>query len=121
MKIIANENVFEPIIEFLENEGHEIINVRTNGLSGSTDDRIFNLAVSKNLVIVTMDKDFSRMIRFPPDKCGGIIVIKLYRMTIDSVTQLFKRYFKSLDLNKIQHKLVIITPEGIRIRGKDIN
>lgn len=120
MKIIADENVFEPILDFLKNEGHEVINVRANGLSGISDDKIYNLAVTQQLVIVTMDKDFSRMIRFPPERCGGIIVVKLYRMTVEKTTELFKHYFKTLDLGKINRKLVIITPEGTKFRGKGL-
>ncbi len=120
MKIIADENVFEPIIDFLKDEGHEVINVRTNGLPGMSDDKIYSLAVAQQLVIITMDKDFSRMIRFPPERCGGIIVVKLYRMTVKRVTDLFKRYFRTFEPAKITRKLVIITPEGTKFRGKGL-
>ena len=120
MKIIADENVFEPIIEFLQEEGHEVINVRKSNLSGSSDDTIYKLAVDKKMIIVTMDKDFSRMLRFPPEKCGGIIVVKLYKMTVDKATKICKQYFRTIDLTKIAHKLVIITPEGVKLRSRKI-
>ncbi len=116
MRIIADENVFEPIIDFLKKEGHEVISVRVSGLSGASDDKIYETAVAQRLVIITMDKDFSRILRFPPEKCGGIIVAKLYRMTVDKTTLLFRQYFKTIDLVKINGKLIIITPEGVRMR-----
>lgn len=116
MNIIANENVFEPIIEFLKSKGHSIISVRDSPLSGASDDEIYELAIKDKLIILTMDKDFSRMVRFPPERCGGIIVVKLYRMTVDKTTEVFKQYFKSLDEEKITGQLVIITREGVRLR-----
>jgi len=117
MNIIANENVFEPIIESLRSEGHNVISVRESSLSGVADDRIYEKAVKDNLIILTMDKDFSRIMRFPPERCGGIIVVKLYRMTVEKTTELFRRYFKSLDEEQIKRKLVIMTKDGVSFRS----
>ncbi|MDI6839627.1 MAG: DUF5615 family PIN-like protein [bacterium] len=71
MNIIANKNVFEPIIEFLKTEGHNVINVRGTSLSGASDDEIYKLAVKDKLIILTMDKDFERIVRFSPECCGN--------------------------------------------------
>ncbi len=64
-----------------------------------------------------MDKDFSRITRFPPEECGGIIVVKIYKMTVDKTTKLFKHFFNAMDKEKIAGQLVIITKDGVRIRG----
>ncbi len=116
MNIIANENVFEPIVEFLRSEGHNVTNIRGSSLSGASDDEIYELAIKDKLIILTMDRDFSRIVRFPPERCGGIIVVKLYRMSVEETTELFKRYFSSLDEEEITKRLVIISREGIRFR-----
>jgi len=78
VKIFANENLFEPIIDYLRSLGHDVLSIRDAGLSGISDDEAYRRACKENRVIVTMDKDFSRMFRFPPEKCGGIIVVKIY-------------------------------------------
>jgi predicted nuclease of predicted toxin-antitoxin system len=119
MNILANENVYEPIIEFLRAEGHTVTSVREGDLSGVADDEIYAAAIKDRLIIVTMDKDFSRIIRFPPERCGGIIVVKPYRMSVEKTTQLFKQYFGSLDQDKIAGRLVIITRDGIRFRASE--
>ncbi len=116
MNIIANENVFEPIIEFLRSEGHKVISVRETSLAGASDDDVYKTAVENKYVILTMDKDFTRTLRFPPDRCGGIIVTKLYRITVSEATKLFKRYFNTLDKDDISGNLVIITREGVGVR-----
>jgi SepF-like predicted cell division protein (DUF552 family) len=63
-----------------------------------------------------MDKDFSRMFRFPPGKCGGIIVVKIYKRTVDETLEIFKKFYRSLKEKDIRKNLVIITPENVRIR-----
>jgi SepF-like predicted cell division protein (DUF552 family) len=67
-------------------------------------------------MIITMDKDFSRMFRFPPERCGGIIVVKIYRHTVDETLEIFKKFYKSIKEKDVFENLIIITPEGVRIR-----
>lgn len=116
MNIFANENVFDPIIGFLRSQGHRVISVREAGLSGISDDAIYQKAVSEGLVILTMDKDFANMLRFPPERCGGIIVIKIYRHTVDETTELFKRHFNALSPELASGRLTIISSDKVRIK-----
>ena len=116
MKIFANENLFDPIIEYLKTLGHDVLSIRESGLSGISDDEVYQRACKENRVIVTMDKDFSRIFRFPPEKCGGIIVVKIYKRTVDETLALFKKYYHSILEKDIAKNLIIITPEGLRIK-----
>lgn len=116
MKMFANENLFEPIIKYLRSIGHDVLSLREAGLSGISDDEVYQLACKEKHVIITMDKDFTRMFRFSPKPCGGIIVVKLYRRTIDETLSLFKKFFKEIKEEDIKNNLVIITPEGVRTR-----
>ena len=68
-----------------------------------------------------MDKDFTRMFLFPPEKCGGIIVVKIYKRTLDETLSIFKKFFKPIPEQEIIKNLVIITPEGVRIRKSTLN
>jgi predicted nuclease of predicted toxin-antitoxin system len=71
MKIIADENLYNPIIDYLKDSGHEVTNIRQSDLAGSADEEIFQLACKDKSIIVTMDKDFSRIFRFPPGDAEG--------------------------------------------------
>jgi len=116
MKFFANENVFEPIIAYLRDLGHDILSIRDSGLSGITDDEVYRRACDEKRVIVAMDKDFSRTFRFPPEGCGGIIVLKLYKLSIEETLEYFKEYFANLKAEDIVDNLVTVTKEGVRIR-----
>ena len=116
MKIFANENLFEPIIDYLRSLGNDVLSIRDCGLSGISDDEVYEKACKENMAIITMDKDFTRIFRFPPEKCGGIVVAKLYKRPVDETLTIFKKYYQSIKKEDIKKNLVIITPEGVRIR-----
>ena len=116
MKLFANENLFEPIIDYLRSLGHDVLSIRDSGLSGISDDEVYQRACKEKLVIITMDKDFTRMFRFPPAKCGGIIVVKIYKRTVDETLSIFRNFFDHIQEKDIHRNLIIITPEGVRIR-----
>lgn len=116
MKMFANENLFEPIIEYLKDLGHNVLSIRDAGLSGISDDEVYKLACKENRVIITMDKDFSRLFRFSPEKCGGIIVVKIYKRTVNETLEIFKKFYKSIKEEDVKGNLVILTPEGVRIK-----
>ena len=68
------------------------------------------------MVIITMDKDFTRIFRFPPERCGGIVVAKIYKRPVDETLTIFRKYYQSIKEEDMKRNLVIITPEGVRIR-----
>jgi predicted nuclease of predicted toxin-antitoxin system len=116
VRILANENLYDPIVEYLRTAGHSVFDTKRTELAGAPDEAVYERAVKEQLVVVTMDKDFTRSLRFPPAKCGGIIVAKLYRMTVAQATAEFRRHFQSLSEDRIRGRLIIITRDGVRIR-----
>lgn len=116
MKIFANENLFEPIIDYLRSLGNDVLSIRDCGLSGISDDEVYEKACKENMVIITMDKDFTRIFRFPPKRCGGIVVAKIYKKPVDETLTIFRKYYQSIKAEDVKGNLVIITPEGVRIR-----
>ena len=116
MKIFAKENLFEPIIDYLRSLGNDVLSIRDCGLSGISDDEVYEKACKENRVIITMDKDFTRIFRFPPERCGGIVVAKLYKRPVNETLAIFQKYYQSIKKEDIKGNLVIITPEGIRIK-----
>ena len=121
MKIFANENLFEPIIDYLRSLGNDVLSIRDCGLSGISDDEVYEKACKENRVIITMDKDFTRIFRFPPERCGGIVVAKIYKRPVDETLTIFRKYYQSIKAEDVKGNLVIITPEGVRIKRSSKN
>jgi len=116
MRLFANENLYEPLIGYLREVGNDVLSIRDAGLSGISDDEVYQMACKDKRIIITMDKDFTRMLRFSPEKCGGIIVVKIYKRTVDATLEIFKKLYGSIKEKEVAGNLVIMTPEGVRIR-----
>ena len=40
MKMFADENLYDPIIDYLRSLGHDVLSIREAGLSGISDDQV---------------------------------------------------------------------------------
>ncbi len=61
MKLFANENLFDPIIDYLRNLGSDVLSIREAGLSGITDDEVYQLACKEKRVIITIESLHSKI------------------------------------------------------------
>jgi predicted nuclease of predicted toxin-antitoxin system len=119
MKFLADENLYIPIVTGLRERGHDVFSIIEQGEIGISDEEIFRMAAKENRVIITMDKHFSNMLRFPSEQCGEIIVVRLYKIRVNKTTRLFFAFFNKLREEQIERNLIIITRKKIRIRRPD--
>jgi len=56
---------------------YKTVNVKDHKLSGASDDRILKLTKTEGYVLVTYDKGFGNIIKYPPSAHKGIILLKV--------------------------------------------
>lgn len=77
MKLKLDENLGGTALQYLENAGCNVSTVRLQNLCGTTDRNLIDVCTAEGRCLVTLDLDFSNPIQFPPEKYGGIIVLRL--------------------------------------------
>jgi len=77
VKIKVDENIGQNGVEFLRQHGHDVMTVRAQGLGGAADRIVFDACVAEGRTLVTLDRDFGQIPRFPPERSAGIVVIDL--------------------------------------------
>jgi predicted nuclease of predicted toxin-antitoxin system len=77
MLFFLDENFPKKAIPFLNDKGHETLDIRGTPQEGLDDRLIFDLAQEKGAVFLTTDRDFFHMVPFLYDDHHGIIVIAL--------------------------------------------
>lgn len=120
IKFLTDANVFVPIVERLREMDHDVFDIKEEGLEKLTDIEVFQTAQNQKRILITMDKDFSNILLYPPSKHHGIIVLKLYKMKVDDATRKFIDAFKTLKLTDITGNLVIIDRRKTRVRKESI-
>ncbi len=58
MKFLADENIANDVVLALRNAGHDVFDVKEQGLYGTSDQQLIQLAFEQRCIILTHDKDF---------------------------------------------------------------
>lgn len=117
MKIKADENISGAGIRLLREGGHDVATVHEEGWSGSDDSDVFRACLSERRVLVTLDRDFGHVLRFPPAQSAGIAVLELGGA--ESLDLLHDRSRDFLDVaskRTIEGELWIVEPGRVRVR-----
>ena len=77
MRIKVDENIGTSGVSLLRDGGHDVATVHEQNLSGAPDDRVFQACVAEARTLITLDRDFGHVPRFPPRQSAGIVILEL--------------------------------------------
>jgi hypothetical protein len=83
-----DENMPDSVASILRDAGHDVALARDQQLAGAGDDRVLSVAVGEGRVLVSLDRDFTNILRHPPEHAAGIVVFRLQRQTLPLIRQL---------------------------------
>jgi predicted nuclease of predicted toxin-antitoxin system len=117
VKIKVDENISVSGADLLRNSGHDVATVREQGLGGSSDDRIFAACVSEERTLITLDRDFGHVPRFPPSRSAGIVILELGQPASQRLLHDRLHDFLSVSaLRPVSGELWIVEPGRVRVR-----
>jgi predicted nuclease of predicted toxin-antitoxin system len=118
VKFIADENVSRSVIQSLMDAGHDVVSVYDIGLAGAADDALIHLGITEGRFIITHDRDFGGLLRYPARESSGVFLIRLHRPSPKNVWGALQRALISVDETKIRGRVVVIEDTRIRVSGK---
>lgn len=115
MKIKLDENQGPSVAAVVRAAGHDVAQVRDQGLGGKSDDVVIEVCRVEERCLVTLDLDFSNILNFPPERYPGIAVLRLPRVfsqndTRDAITT----FLKALETRSIVGKLWLVKRGRVR-------
>ena len=63
--------------KFLRNLKYKTVNVKDHNVSGASDKQLFRLAKKEGYILVTYDRGFGNIIKYPPSSHNGIVLLKV--------------------------------------------
>lgn len=115
MRFKLDENLAPRLIPLVEQGGHDVDSVRSEGLSGGSDDLIYDACVRAGRVLITLDLDFSNPLRFPPAPTPGIIIVRPPRPVLAHIQATLASALPDLRGRSLCGKLWIVEPGRIRL------
>ncbi len=117
MKFKLDENLGRRTIDLFAGRGYDVCTVHQEGLSGAADARLFEVCARESRCLVTLDLDFSDVIRFPPRRSAGIVVIRVpWNPSLELLKKMVSNFLNAPNLEEVRHNLWIVEPGRLRIR-----
>ena len=114
MKLIADENMDRKIVEFLRQQGHDVLWMVE--LAPSTPDiDILKLAQPEARIIITRDNDFGELIFLRKLFAAGIILLRILPPSPDDLVAIFREFWPKLE-SLAPGNFVVVTQDKIRFR-----
>lgn len=120
MKFKLDENLGTTGRELLAADGHDVMTVAEQALSGASDERIYDVCRDEARVLITLDHDFGQVLRFPPEVTAGIIVLELRgRLSPPTIRARMAELAVFMRTQPINRELWIVEAGRIRIHQRD--
>jgi hypothetical protein len=112
----VDENLPSEIAELLGRNGYDAITVKDQGWQGMPDDNLWRRIQSEGRWLVTADKEFTDLRRYPPGSHAGLILPRSSEESRADYLRLAEKVLGRVKLDEIGGAVVVVTRRGIRIR-----
>lgn len=117
MRAKLDENLPIEAAELLRGAGWICDTVHDEGLVGADDPALGAACQAEARVLFTLDLDFADIRAYPPSQYVGIVVFRPAEPSRRQILELLVRVLPVLASEWIEHRLWIVEPARVRVRG----
>jgi predicted nuclease of predicted toxin-antitoxin system len=122
MNFKLDENFGTRTQNVFEKAGHDIATVQGEALQGVSDQHLFRVCCEEQRCLVTFDLDFADVTRFPPEKAGGIVVIRVPKNpSLGLLERLVRQFLQAAEHETLERHLWIVEVDRIRVHQGDVD
>ena len=115
MKVKLDENLGNRAINLFRISGHDVATVSGQRLGGTSDDELIAVCRAEGRVLITLDLDFSNVLRFPPQQHAGIAVPRVpHPIELDIIHERVRVLLKASERENLSGRLWIVEHDRIR-------
>jgi predicted nuclease of predicted toxin-antitoxin system len=114
MRLKLDENLPESLVSALAALGHEVDNVRLEGLVGRSDPDIWQAAQAGGRFVITQDLDFSDLRKYAPGTHHGLLLLRIRLPGRRALAARVSEVFRSENVESWARRFVLVTDRKIR-------
>lgn len=115
MRLKLDENIGVSAAAFLHEQGHDVLRVTDEALSGASDEVVWQHVCQEKRMFITLDARFSDRRRYPPGTHAGIVLLWLKSRSRDAVTFALRRLLDRQPLERFASCLVVVDEHRTRL------
>lgn len=117
MKFLLDENIGKSIAQFLTQFDYTIFRVRTL-YPGLADLKVLELAVEKDAVLITLDKDYGELVFRESKTHTGVIFLRLENQTSSNIKKVISWFLSIYPQDKIKNSFTVITERAGKFKAR---
>ena len=116
VRLKIDENLPSEIADFLNALGYDAATVVQQGWQGTADDELWRYIQIEERWLVTADKEFADLRRYPPGSHAGVLLLRAPEESLNRYLELAQTALERLNLAELAGAVVVVSPRRIRIR-----
>lgn len=115
MRVKLDENLPERAARLLA-AGHDVDSVHDEGLAGADDPTVSEVATAGGRLVITLDRGFGDIQRYPPGSHAGILVLRIDDQSAAAVIEALGALTTSTDLAELSGCVAVYRNGELRVR-----
>ena len=112
----VDENLPADIADFLSERGHDAVTVADQGWEGLADSELWPRIQEEGRWLVTADKEFADLRRYPPGTHAGVVLLRLVRETRRDYLKIAEMAVDQVELDDAAGAVIVVNDRGVRVR-----
>lgn len=115
-RFLADMGVSSRIVDWLRQQGFDIVHLRDEGLQRLPDELIFQKAIQENRTVITFDLDFGEIASFSKKIQTSVIVFRLQNCSTSNVINRLKKVILESRIDLLNPSVILVEETRIRVR-----
>jgi predicted nuclease of predicted toxin-antitoxin system len=103
-------------VRLLRRAGFEVVCLKEIAPQDTPDEELLRIATTRSMVLLTNDKDFCDVLRYPPAAYHGLIVLRITPASETQVHDALLHQLGSCSLESLRGSLVVVSARKYRVR-----
>jgi len=115
-RLKVDEDLPPAIADLLTARGYDAVTVGVQGWQGMPDDELWGRIQAEGRWLVTADKEFADLRRYPPGSHAGIILLRSREESRRSYVEIAAIAIDRVTLDQVPGSVIVATPRRVRVR-----
>ena len=120
MKFLADMGISQRTVEWLRNQGYDIVHLREQGLQRLADENILAKAVTEERIVLTMDLDFTNLLAWSGGALPSVIIFRLRNENYDKVNAQLENVLSQCQNQLLAGVIISVGDDAFRVRNLPI-
>lgn len=115
-RLKVDENLPSEVAELMNRRGCDALTVADQGWRGMADDELWGRVQTEHRWLVTADKEFADLRRYPPGTHAGLILLRSFEESRADYVRLAAVVLARVKLDEVGGAVVVVTRRSVRVR-----